>query len=138
MIWARIVKLAQFPHTHNLLKTLAAVFVLTMTVCAQLASAQWVPLNPVREVVAEPSGVLFTLQTGYLRFQIDSDAIVHVVYSMDKELPPRQDFLLLKKTWPKIDFSLHTEDAKVVSVTTSLLKIEVTRADSSISQFFIV
>ncbi|HEY2455737.1 MAG TPA: TIM-barrel domain-containing protein, partial [Candidatus Acidoferrum sp.] len=90
------------------------------------------PLNPVREVTTEPNGVLFTLQTGYLRFQIESDSIVHVVYSLEKELSRRQDFLVIKKTWPKTEFALHREDGKVVSLTTARLKIEVTRADSSI------
>jgi len=96
------------------------------------ASAQWIPLNPVKEVQIQPDGALFALQTGYLRFQIDSDSIVHVVYSLEKEVPRREDFLIIKKAWPKTDFSLHTEDAKVVTLTTSQLKIEVNRADSSL------
>jgi alpha-D-xyloside xylohydrolase len=113
-----------------LLRTLGPVFILAIG--AHFACAQWVPLNPVREVTTEPNGVLFTLQTGYLRFQIESDSIVHVVYSLEKELSRRQDFLVIKKTWPKTEFAVHTEDGKVVSLTTARLKIEVTRADSSI------
>src|SRR5277367_3593841 len=100
--------------------------------CATPASAQWIPLNPVKEVQAQPDGALFALQTGYLRFQIDSDSIVHVVYSLDREVPQRQDFLIIKRAWPKTDFSLHTEDATVITLSTSQLKIEVNRADSSL------
>jgi alpha-D-xyloside xylohydrolase len=100
--------------------------------CAAQASGQWIPLNPIKEVRARPDGALFALQTGYLRFQIDSDSIVHVVYSLEREVPQRQDFLIIKKTWPKTDFSLQTEDAKVITLSTSQLKIEVNRADSSL------
>jgi alpha-D-xyloside xylohydrolase len=96
------------------------------------ALAQWLPLDPVKEVLAQPDGALFTLHSGWLRFQVDSDSIVHVIYSLEKQVPARQDFLIKKTSWPKTDFSLHTEDAKVVTISTSRLKIEITRADSSI------
>jgi alpha-D-xyloside xylohydrolase len=110
---------------------LVALF-LALAFCTAPASAQWLPLNPVKEVQVQPDGALFALQTGYLRFQIDSDSIVHVVYSLEPQVPERQDFLIIKKAWPKTDFSLHTEDAKVVTLSTSQLKIEVNRADSSL------
>jgi alpha-D-xyloside xylohydrolase len=109
-----------------------ALLFFALAFCAGPATAQWIPLNPVKEVQAQPDGALFALQTGYLRFQIDSDSIVHVVYSLEREVPRREDFLIIKKAWPKTDFSVHTEDAKVVALTTSQLKIEVNRADSSL------
>src|SRR5205814_8855685 len=107
--------------------------VLAVTLCPQPAVAQWLPLNHVSEVQLQPNGALFTLQSGYLRLQVDSDSIVHVVYSLEKEVPTRQDFLIKKTSWPKTSFSLHTEDAKVVSLSTSQLKIEVNRSDSAIT-----
>ena len=113
------------------LVSLAALF-LALTFCSVPASAQWLALNPVKEVQVQPDGALFELQTGYLRLQVDSDSIVHIVYSLEAQVPERQDFLILKKAWPKTDFSLHTEDAKVVTLSTSQLKIEVNRADSSL------
>src|SRR5271163_2150473 len=106
-----------------------ALLFFALAFCAAPASAQWIPLNPVKEAQLQPDGALFALQTGYLRFQINSDSIVHVVYSLEQEVPQRQDFLVINKTWPKADFSLHTEDAKVITLSTSQLKIEVNRAD---------
>jgi alpha-D-xyloside xylohydrolase len=109
-----------------------SLFTLALTFGPFPALAQWIPLDPVKEVLAQPDGALFTLQSGWLRFQVDSDSIVHVIYSLEKEVPTRQDFLIKKTSWPKTDFALNTEDAKVVTISTSRLKIEVTRADSSI------
>lgn len=109
-----------------------SLFTLALGFGAPSAPAQWLPLDPVKEVVDQPDGALFRLQSGWLRFQVASDSIVHVTYSLEKEAPARQDFLITKTSWPKTDFSLHSEDAKVVTISTSRLKIEVTRADSSI------
>ena len=109
-----------------------SLFTLALAFGSFPALAQWFPIDPVKEVVAQPDGALFTLQSGWLRFQVDSDSIVHVMYSLEKEVPARQDLLITKTSWPKTDFSLHTEDAKVVTISTSRLKIEVTRGDSSI------
>ena len=97
--------------------------------------AQWVPLNPVKTVERQTDGVLLTLENGYLRFQVCSDSIVHISYSLERDIPKRPDFLITKTTWPKAELSLGTEDPKVVSLTTSKLKIVVARADSSIVFF---
>jgi len=96
------------------------------------ASAQWVPLNPVASVEPQPDGIVLVLKTGFLRFQVCSDSIVHVVYSLERDVPQHTDFLVIKKSWPKSDFSLRTDDPKLIVLTTPRLKIEVTRADSSI------
>jgi len=95
-------------------------------------SAQWLPRNPVNGVKQQPDGVIFVLQNGFLRFQVCTDSIVHVVYSLDRNIPDRPDFLVIKKTWPKTEFSLYADDPKVLTLTTSRLRIEVTRADSSL------
>ncbi|MGC2106452.1 MAG: TIM-barrel domain-containing protein, partial [Candidatus Acidiferrum sp.] len=39
------------------------------------------------------------------------------------------------KSWPKADFSLHADDPKVITFTTARLRIEITRADSSVLFF---
>jgi alpha-D-xyloside xylohydrolase len=103
-----------------------------LTIGAAAAQAQWVPLNPVKEAAAQPDGLLLTLETGYLRFQVNTDSIVHVVYSIEKKPAHHEDFLIIKKAWPKAEFTVHAEDPKTVTLSTSLLKIEVSRADSSI------
>ncbi len=96
------------------------------------AAAQWVPLNPVASVEPQPDGIVLILTAGFLRFQVCSDSIVHVVYSLERDVPQHTDFLVIKKSWPKSDFSLRTDDPKLIVLTTPRLKIEVTRADSSI------
>jgi alpha-D-xyloside xylohydrolase len=95
-------------------------------------TAQWVPLDPVTSADPQPDGVVLVLQSGFLRFQVCSDSIVHVVYSKEREAPQRTDFLVTKKSWPKTGFTLHSDDPKLITLTTSQLKIEITRADSSI------
>lgn len=95
------------------------------------ALAQWVPLNPVSSVEAQPDGAILVLKTGFLRFQVCSDSIIRVVFSLDRAAPEHPDYLVVKKSWPKTDFTLHTDDPKLITLTTSRLKVEVIRADSS-------
>jgi alpha-D-xyloside xylohydrolase len=108
------------------------VLCLLASLCCTSLFAQWVPLNPVKAVESQPDGALFVLENGFLRFQVCSDSIVHIVYSLQRTVPERQDFLIVKNSWPKVDFALKTDDRKVISLATSLVKFEVNRADSSI------
>src|ERR1700676_1704008 len=94
--------------------------------------AQWVLLNPVNSTETQPDGIVLVLQSGFLGFQVCSDSIVHIVYSIERDVPQRPDFLVTKKSWPKAGFSLSTADPKVITLSTSRLKIEIARADSSI------
>lgn len=98
---------------------------------APFLCAQWLPLNPVHQVDKEPDGATLALETGYLRLQVYSDSIVHIIYSMERPLPERPDFLVIKRSWPHPDFALQ-DDPKALTLTTSRLKIVITRADSSI------
>ena len=113
-------------------KYIALLAILVFMPLASPLQAQWVPLNPVNSVDTQPDGVVLVLQTGFLRLQVCSDSIVHVVYSIERDVPQRPDNLIIKKSWPKADFSLHTDDPKLITLTTSRLKIEITRADSSV------
>jgi alpha-D-xyloside xylohydrolase len=122
-------RLISFLHPH---KSIAALFLLIVLAAAPSLKAQWVPLNPVTSVEPQPDGIVVALQSGFLRFQVCSDSIVHVVYSMERHVPQRTDFLVTKKTWPNAGFSLHTDDPKLITLTTARLKIEITRADSSV------
>ncbi|MGC2528040.1 MAG: glycoside hydrolase family 31 protein [Candidatus Acidiferrum sp.] len=94
--------------------------------------AQWVPVNPVDAVEPQPDGAVLVLKTGFLRFQVCSDSIVHVVYSLERSVPQRSDLMIVKKSWPKADFSVNSDDPKVITLVTPRLKVEITRADSSI------
>jgi alpha-D-xyloside xylohydrolase len=93
---------------------------------------QWLPLNPVTSVEPQPDGLVLTLQHGYLHFRVCSDSIVHVIYSLERQVPERTDFLVVKKTWPHVAFTLQSDDPKTIALATAKLKIVVTRADSSI------
>src|SRR5271154_1475382 len=116
-------------------KYIAILTVLVFMAVASPLQAQWVPLNPVSSVDQRPDGVVLVLQTGFLRFQVCSDSIVHVVYSIERDVPQRLDNLVIKTSWPKAAFALHTDDPKLITLTTARLKIEITRADSSIIFF---
>jgi alpha-D-xyloside xylohydrolase len=110
----------------------ASLFLLFFAAVASPLMAQWEPLNPVTSAALQPDGVVLVLQSGFLRFQVCSDSIVHVVYSKERDVPQRTDFLVTKKSWPKTEFTLHSDDPKLITLITSRLKIEITRADSSI------
>jgi alpha-D-xyloside xylohydrolase len=94
--------------------------------------AQWLPLNPVKSVETQTDGALLVLENGYLRFQVCSDSIAHITYSLQRDIPQRTNFLIIKTTWPKPQFTLQTDDPKSITLSTANLKIVVTRADSSI------
>jgi alpha-D-xyloside xylohydrolase len=94
--------------------------------------AQWVPLNPVDAVEPHPDGVVLVLKTGFLRFQVCSDSIVHVAYSLERNVSQHPDFMIVKQSWPHADFSLHSDDPKLITLSIPRLKIEIIRADSSI------
>ena len=99
---------------------------------APASSAQWLPLNAVKSAEPQPDGALFVLENGYLRLEVCSGSIVHITYSLERTTPLHPDFLVKKIAWPKAEFSLRTDDPKILSLTTSQLKIEVARSDSSI------
>ncbi|MGA2098798.1 MAG: glycoside hydrolase family 31 protein [Candidatus Acidiferrum sp.] len=110
----------------------APLLLLSLFTASPSVLAQWLPLNPVESVGELPDGIELVLKTGFLRFQVCSDSIVHVVYSIEREVPARTDFLVTRTSWPKADFTIHTDNPKVITLTTARLKIEVMRADSSV------
>jgi len=99
------------------------------------ASGQWLPLNPVRNVEAQGDGVLVTLVSGFLRLRVCSDSIVRMTYSLERVPGRHEDFLVVKNSWPKADFSLETNDPKAVTLSTALIRIVIARNDSSVVFF---
>jgi hypothetical protein len=69
--------------------------------------AQWVPLNPVISAEPQPDGVVLVLQSGFLCFQVCSDSIVHVVYSIERDAPNRTDFLVTQKSADPIELRVY-------------------------------
>ena len=118
-------------HPHRYLAALALLIFWALATPAS-PPAQWLPLNPVTSVEQQPDGALFALQSGFLRFQICSDSILHITYSLERNPPQHPDKLVTKNSWPRAPFELHTDDPKLITLTTPKLKIEITRADSSL------
>ena len=94
--------------------------------------AQWQPLNPVRGVEHRPDGADLVLEKGFLRFQVCTDSIVRVVYTLNRNSQEHPDFLVIAKSWPKANFTLRDDDPKNFTLSTSQLKIVVSRSDSSV------
>jgi alpha-D-xyloside xylohydrolase len=96
------------------------------------AQAQWTPMNPVKQVQPEADGAVFTMGSGTLKLQVCSDSIIHVLYSPTASFPKRTDFVVINESWPAAKFTLDsTADAVILS--TSRLKITVTRKDGAIT-----
>ena len=89
-------------------------------------------MNPVRKVQQEPDGVVFTLGTGTLKVQVCSDSVIRVLYSATATFPKREDFVVIKESWPAAQWTMQSTD-DAVTLTTALLKITVTRKDSAIT-----
>src|SRR5882672_3693918 len=96
---------------------------------ARQAGAQWLPRNAVRQTEQLPDGVFVTMETGYLRFTVCSESIVHVVYSLERDVPDAANFLIVKKSWPKAEFTFQGSDPKTATLRTSALRIEISKAD---------
>ncbi len=105
---------------------------LLLLALAGTAGAQWLPLNPVKSVETLPDGAEVVLQTGYLHLQVCSESIVHVVYSLEREVPKRPDLIIVKTDWPKADFKLDTTDTKTITLATARLKVIINRENSSL------
>ena len=95
------------------------------------ADAQWLPRNAVRSAEKLSDGALITLETGYLRLTVCSPSVVHVVYSIERDPQRHGDFLVVKNQWPPAAFEFQDSGQKLVSLSTSQLKIEVMKEDGS-------
>jgi alpha-D-xyloside xylohydrolase len=89
-------------------------------------------MNPVREIHQQPDGVLFSMAMGTLKVQVCSDSVIHVLYSPTVSFPKRVDFVVTKENWPGTQWTMQTTD-DAVTLTTSLLKVTVTRKDGAIA-----
>jgi alpha-D-xyloside xylohydrolase len=100
--------------------------------CAHAAHAQWTAMNPVRQVQQQADGVLFSMGTGTLKVQVCSDSVIHVIYSPTASFAKPADLVVIKEHWPAAQWTMQsTNDA--VTLTTSLLKVSVTRKDGAVA-----
>lgn len=94
--------------------------------------AQWAPMNPVRNVQQQADGAIFTMGTGMLKIQVCSDSVIRVLYSPTATFPQRTDYVVIKQKWPAAKWSMQSTDEAVI-LSTSLLKLTVTRKDGAIA-----
>ena len=94
--------------------------------------AQWIPANAVTGVKQEVSGVLLTMQTGAMRIEVDTDSIIHVIYSPTASFPTQVDYVVTKTTWPAAQWKMES-NAREVSLVTPRLKVSVSKSDGVIT-----
>src|SRR5579859_6765770 len=111
---------------HSIALLLAAVLFVTA------AHAQWTPMNPVRKAQQEADGVVFSMGTGTLKVQVCSESLIHVFYSPTAAFPKRTNYVVIKETWPATKWTMQSTD-DAVTLSTSLLKVTITRKDGAIS-----
>ena len=110
---------------------LASLFFIALF-CAPAAHAQWTAMNPVRQAQQQADGVLFSMGTGTLKVQVCSDSVIHVIYSPTASFAKPTDLVVIKDHWPAAQWTMQsTNDA--VTLTTSLLKVSVTRKDGAVA-----
>ncbi|MGO9865313.1 MAG: glycoside hydrolase family 31 protein [Terriglobales bacterium] len=96
------------------------------------AHAQWTPRNPVTEVQRQPDGVVFTQKTGFLKLQVCTDSIIHVVYSPTSSFQEHTNYVVTKTAWAPSPWTMQ-ETADEVTIATARLKVTVARIDGAIT-----
>jgi alpha-D-xyloside xylohydrolase len=95
------------------------------------AYAQWNAANPVTSVGLQPRGLLLHMQTGLMRLTVCTDSIIHVEYTPTASFPTRPDYVVVKTTWPPVEFK--TESAPgVATLSTARLTLKITLEDGVI------
>ena len=105
--------------------------VLLLSAFPGVGRAQWNLLNPVTEFKKDSGGLTFSMNTGILRLQVESDSIVRVTYTLTATPPETRQFMVTKQSWPAVEWSLQSND-KDISLSTARLKVTVARKDGSI------
>jgi alpha-D-xyloside xylohydrolase len=100
-----------------------AVLLPFLSICSH---AQWNPLNSVSAASKLDDGVQLTMARGTMRLKVCSSTIIRVRYVPSAEFPTRPDPVVIKRSWPKADWTFDsTTDA--VTLQTSALKVAVDR-----------
>jgi alpha-D-xyloside xylohydrolase len=110
----------------------AGALLLLLSVSPASILAQWNPLNPVTSVQKQVDGVVLTMKLGTLRLLICSDSIVRVTYASGSSIPETPQYAVTKQSWRASQWTLESSDNDV-KLTTSQMKITVTKKDGAIS-----
>ena len=113
--------------------TIALFLVITFFLALQpTAHAQWMPRNPVKAVQKRADSVIFTQETGYLKLQICSDSIIHVLYSLDPFFKEHPNYVVIKTSWDTPPWTMQ-ETPEEVTIKTAHLAVSVARLDGAIT-----
>ncbi len=110
------------------------IFALTTLLVAvtPIAHSQWRPRNPVTSVQRQADGVLLTQKQGFLRLQVCTDSIIHVIYSPTASPQQHKNYVVIKTAWNPVIWNMD-EAQDAVTISTARLKVTVARLDGSIS-----
>jgi alpha-D-xyloside xylohydrolase len=121
------------------MKTLLLVvsrFLILTAVCLAIfqpaAQSQWTQRNPVTAVQKQADAVLFTQKTGFLKIQVCTDSIIHVVYSATSSFQEHPNFVVIKTAWETPQWSMQ-ETSDEVTITTARMKVGVAKLDGAIT-----
>ncbi len=115
-------------------KRLPASLLSAILICmfyATVAQAQWTAMNPVKAVQQDTDGVILAMGTGTLKVQVCSDSVIRVRYSPTATFPKQKELVVIKESWPAAQWTMQSTD-DAVTLTTSLLKITITKKDGAI------
>ncbi|MBN1129383.1 MAG: glycoside hydrolase family 31 protein [Chitinispirillaceae bacterium] len=83
----------------------------------------------------ESDGVLFNMpDNGKMKVQVCSDKIIRVVYTLQATIPAPGSYIVVKTAWDPVQFTVQ-DGASAVSLTTSSLKIDVSKTSGAISYY---
>jgi len=102
-----------------------------VTFCVS-ASAQWTSRNPVTAVEQQRDGIVLKMGTGILRIRVCTDSMVRVLYSPTATFPERPEYVVIKNSWPSVDWKLQNSDEKL-TLSTARMQVAVARKDGSIT-----
>jgi alpha-D-xyloside xylohydrolase len=86
----------------------------------------------VTSVQRQADGVLLTQKQGFLRLQVCTDSIIHVIYSPTASPQQHKNYVVIKTAWNPVIWNMD-EAQDAVTISTARLKVTVARLDGSIS-----
>ena len=127
---------------HTFLRTLTAIVIVAMAIAAAmplasvnaadnpLAVGSAAPTLSVVSYKTDANGVTFTLSQGVMRVTVCQEDIIRIQYTPLSSLPAKTS-LVVDKAWGATHFKVK-EDAGVVTMTTSQIKVKVNRSTGAI------
>lgn len=102
-----------------------------LLLAATSVRAQWIPLNPVKDVRQQADGVLLTMKTGTLRLQVCTDSILRLTYAPGATIPETPQYIVIKSSWPAAKWTMASA-VEEVTISTASLKVIITRENGDI------